>query len=82
MKKKTPIQKAKRALSGKTTRARLAIIEGSDKVKAMQPKKKAKAKTKPYKPPAKAVTERQKKIKAAAAADRRAIAAMKKKKKK
>jgi hypothetical protein len=76
----TPLQRAKASMSGKTTAAKLAIIEGSDKVKAKQPKKKPKAKTKPYKPPAKGVADRKKKIAAQREADLRAIAAKRKKK--
>jgi hypothetical protein len=42
MKKKTPIQKAKAALSGKTTRSKVAAAEKA----AMKPKAKAKPKAK------------------------------------
>jgi hypothetical protein len=75
---KTPIQKAKDALSGKSTAARLKAIESRNKTKPKPatpkgPKKKA------YKPPAKAVAARKAAIEKQQAADRRAIAARKKK---
>jgi geranylgeranyl pyrophosphate synthase len=86
MKKKSPIRKAKAALSGRSTAARLSAIEKAGAKATTKPLKKRVKKNKKDVNPAiklmpKHVAARKAKIKAQAAADRRAIAAKKKKKK-